>query len=56
MNAFLAELGKRLAEQWFTLLVLPGLLFVGVGAASTTLGHQNWHDVGLIAETGRRMT
>lgn len=30
MNAFLGELGKKLAERWLTLLVLPGLLYITV--------------------------
>lgn len=45
MNAFLAELGKQFAEKWLTLLVIPGLLFVGVAAAGDVLGQTHWHDI-----------
>ncbi|MFI6372014.1 hypothetical protein [Streptomyces sp. NPDC050546] len=39
MNTFLAELSKKLAERWLSLLVLPGLLFLGTAWVATTLGH-----------------
>ncbi|MGA5410154.1 hypothetical protein ACPCSC_23185 [Streptomyces lavendulocolor] len=41
MNAFLAELGKKLAERWVSLLVVPGALFVALAAAGTALGHRH---------------
>ncbi|MEU3091617.1 hypothetical protein ACWCQ0_31490 [Streptomyces massasporeus] len=34
-----AELGKRLAERWLSMLVLPGALYLAVGAAARALGH-----------------
>ncbi|MGW2724966.1 hypothetical protein [Streptomyces sp. NPDC001492] len=39
MNTFLAELSKKLAERWLSLLVLPGLLFLGTAWVARTLGH-----------------
>ncbi|WP_329340106.1 hypothetical protein OG866_32055 [Streptomyces sp. NBC_00663] len=44
MTGFLAELGRKLAERWFTLLVLPGLAYLLVAAAAFRLGHRDWHD------------
>ncbi|MBE8472860.1 hypothetical protein [Streptomyces justiciae] len=44
MTGFLAELGRKLAERWFTLLVLPGLAYVLVAAAAVRLGQSDWHD------------
>lgn len=41
MNGFFTELGKKLAEQWLSLLVLPGAVFVAVCVAAVQLGH--WH-------------
>ena len=37
MNAFLGELGRKLAERWVTLLLLPGALYVGVVTAASVL-------------------
>ncbi|MCX5364254.1 hypothetical protein OG864_36830 [Streptomyces sp. NBC_00124] len=44
MTGFLAELGRKLAERWFTLLVLPGLAYLLVAAAAVRLGQSGWHD------------
>ncbi|WP_314178218.1 hypothetical protein [Streptomyces winkii] len=38
MNAFVAELGKRLADRWLSALVLPGLLFVAAVCCGAILG------------------
>ncbi|MGP4051863.1 hypothetical protein [Streptomyces sp. 2A115] len=46
MNGLLAELGKKLAERWLSLLVLPGALFLGVLVAARELGHTRWYAVG----------
>jgi hypothetical protein len=45
VNGLLAELGKRLAERWLTLLVLPGALFLAVLLAGAHLGHGDWYDI-----------
>lgn len=45
MSGFLGELGKKLAERWLTLLVLPGLLYLAVAAAAHTMGHSHALDV-----------
>lgn len=39
MNSLITELGKKLAEQWMSLLVLPGALFLAVAVAARALGH-----------------
>ncbi|MFD5568470.1 hypothetical protein [Streptomyces cadmiisoli] len=44
-GGFLGELGKRLAEKWLSLLVLPGALFLAVAAAGRVLGHGHPFDV-----------
>lgn len=48
MGGFLAELGKKLAERWLSLLVIPGLLYLGALAAAHTLGHLRPFDIGQI--------
>ncbi|MFF8645640.1 hypothetical protein [Streptomyces sp. NPDC015345] len=45
MGGLLSELGKRLAERWVTLLVLPGALYLVVAAAGHTLGHARPFDM-----------
>ncbi|MBC9730206.1 hypothetical protein [Streptomyces sp. TRM68367] len=45
MNGLLAELGKRLAERWLSLLVLPGALFLAALLAGARLGHGDWYDI-----------
>ncbi|MFE0645422.1 hypothetical protein ACFW2Y_28015 [Streptomyces sp. NPDC058877] len=39
LSAFASELGKKLAERWLTLLVLPGALYLAVAVAARVLGH-----------------
>jgi hypothetical protein len=51
MTGLLAELGKKLAERWVALLVLPGLVFTVVAASAAILGQRSWADVDAI---GRR--
>jgi len=47
VSTFLTELSRRVAERWLTLLVLPGLLFVGVAVAGAgVLGHRHWNELG----------
>ncbi|WP_306319702.1 MULTISPECIES: hypothetical protein [unclassified Streptomyces] len=41
MGGFLGELGKRLAERWLSLLVLPGVLYLAVAAAARVLGQRD---------------
>jgi hypothetical protein len=50
VNGFLAELGKKLAERWVALLVLPGLLFTATATVAALLGHGNWADVGILGQ------
>jgi hypothetical protein len=39
MGVLLGELGRKLAERWLTLLVLPGALYLGAVITAATLGH-----------------
>jgi hypothetical protein len=39
VGGLLSELGKKLAERWLSLLVLPGALYLAVAAAAHALGH-----------------
>jgi hypothetical protein len=39
MGGLLDELGKKLAERWLTLLVLPGALYLAALITAATLGH-----------------
>ncbi|MFE3906661.1 hypothetical protein ACFXPY_42130 [Streptomyces sp. NPDC059153] len=46
----LSELGKKLAERWATLLVLPGLLYLGTAAGAQALGYRRALDVEWLVE------
>ncbi|MGW1250888.1 hypothetical protein [Streptomyces sp. NPDC002535] len=46
MGGLLSELGKKLAERWLTLLVLPGALYLAVATAGHALGQNAALDVG----------
>lgn len=50
MNAFVTEVGKKLAERWVALLVLPGLLFTATATAAALLGHRHWADLGMLEQ------
>ncbi|RSN04874.1 hypothetical protein DMB42_29205 [Nonomuraea sp. WAC 01424] len=51
----LSELGKKIAERWLSLLVLPAALFLAVGLAARTLGHAHALNLDwLTAEIGAR--
>ncbi|QKV90798.1 hypothetical protein HUT19_02790 [Streptomyces sp. NA02950] len=39
MGGLLSELGKKLAERWLSLLVLPGALYLAVLGTAALLGH-----------------
>ncbi|NGO48154.1 hypothetical protein, partial [Streptomyces ureilyticus] len=45
MGGLLTELGKKLAERWVSLLVLPGALYLAVAATAHTLGHTHPFDL-----------
>ncbi|MFI2349861.1 hypothetical protein ACH492_22985 [Streptomyces sp. NPDC019443] len=45
MGGLLSELGKRLAERWLSLLVLPGALFLAAAFTARTLGHSHPFDL-----------
>ncbi|MGW4528985.1 hypothetical protein [Amycolatopsis sp. NPDC004378] len=46
MNAFFDEVGRKLADRWLTVLLLPGLLFCGAALAAVALGHAHALDAG----------
>ncbi|WP_024875971.1 hypothetical protein [Saccharomonospora piscinae] len=48
MNTLIASLGGKLAERWLAGLVLPGVVFVAVGAVAVWLGHSRWWDLRLL--------
>lgn len=48
MGGLLGELGKKLADRWLTLLVLPGALFLAAVAAAHVLGHSHALDAGVL--------
>ncbi|MFE9328212.1 hypothetical protein ACIHDR_43505 [Nocardia sp. NPDC052278] len=48
MGELWAELGKKLADRWLTLLVLPGVLYLAVAAAALMVNHSHAFDVGLL--------
>jgi hypothetical protein len=50
VNGFLAELGKKLAERWVALLVLPGLVFTATATVAVLLGHANWADAAMLGQ------
>jgi hypothetical protein len=51
MNGFLAELGKKLAERWVQLLLLPGALWVAAALIAWRLGHAHAVDVTMLRKT-----
>lgn len=51
MTGFLDALGKKLAEQWVTLLVLPGVLWVGVTVVAIVLGQHHALDPRVFADS-----
>ena len=46
MSGFLAELGKKLADRWLDLLVLPGVLWIAALVVATRLGQEHPFDIG----------
>lgn len=50
MGMLLGELGKRLAERWLSLLVLPGALYLAVAGAALVLGYADALDVRKLVE------
>ncbi|MFF0244641.1 hypothetical protein ACWEU6_19205 [Streptosporangium sandarakinum] len=55
MTGFLDELGKKLAERWFTLLVLPGLVYLVFVAGAVTLGHSHAFDPAVLRDAADRL-
>ena len=45
MGGFLDELGKKLADRWLQLLVLPGAFYLAVAIAARTLGQSRPFDL-----------
>ncbi len=53
MTSFFGELGKRLAEKWISLLLLPSLLLAAVVGVAVALGHRSAFDGALLADTAQ---
>ncbi|TQJ37626.1 hypothetical protein [Streptomyces sp. SLBN-115] len=51
MENFFQELGKKLAEKWVSLLLLPGLLFVAAARAGAALSQRDAVDHELLLRT-----
>jgi hypothetical protein len=49
VNAFLGQLGQKLAERWLTLLVLPGALYLAAAACARALGQAHPATAGRIS-------
>jgi hypothetical protein len=49
VTSFFGELGKTLAEKWFSSLVLPGLMLISVAVVALILGHGAALDVATLA-------
>ena len=49
MNTLLTEIGKRIADRWLTVLLLPGLLFTAALVCAWLLGHRHALDGGELA-------
>ncbi|MDT0342551.1 hypothetical protein [Streptomyces litchfieldiae] len=49
-TGLLSELGRRIAERWVALLVLPGLVFTATAAAAFSLGHGDWAELDLLRD------
>jgi hypothetical protein len=45
VGGLLSQLGTKLAERWLSLLILPGALYLAVGATARTLGHTHPFDL-----------
>ncbi|MFB7497217.1 hypothetical protein ACFC09_21450 [Streptomyces sp. NPDC056161] len=50
MGGLLSEIGRKLAERWFSLLVLPGALYLAVLATAHALGHTHPFDPARLAD------
>ncbi|WP_411080946.1 hypothetical protein [Streptomyces sp. cmx-18-6] len=50
MGGLISELGKKIAEKWFSLLVLPGALFLAVVVTAHSLGHVHALDVARLTD------
>jgi hypothetical protein len=48
VGGLLSELGKKIAERWLSLLVLPGALFLAVLFAAYEQRHKHSYDLGSI--------
>lgn len=55
MTGFLAELGKKAAERWLALLVLPGALFLAVAWTTWTMRrHGTWFNLASAVDQAER--
>lgn len=50
MGGLLTEVGKKLAERWLSLLVLPGALYLAIATTAHTLGHPHPFDLSRLTD------
>ena len=50
MGGLWGELGKKLADRWLSLLVLPGVLYLATAAAAHTLGQRHALDAAMLVQ------
>ncbi|WP_433723744.1 hypothetical protein ACQP2Y_01170 [Actinoplanes sp. CA-051413] len=56
MTGFLEALGKKAAERWLVLLVLPGVLWLATALVAVHLGHRNALHPGVVVDWISRWT
>lgn len=56
MSAFLTEVGGKLADRWASLLLLPGLLWVGTLTAAVLLGQADPFNVTVLRDNADRLS
>ncbi|KAB8160284.1 hypothetical protein FH609_028050 [Streptomyces sp. 3MP-14] len=56
MNVFLDALSKKLAEQWLSVLVLPGALWVATAFLAARAGHRRAFDLRMMSDELDRWT
>lgn len=52
MSEMWAAFGRKLAERWVSVLLLPGLLYAGAAYVAHVLGHTHWWE---LARVGNRL-
>ncbi|MFJ9815557.1 hypothetical protein ACIRU3_09830 [Streptomyces sp. NPDC101151] len=56
LTGLVTDVGRKLAERWAAVLVLPGLVFTALAAVGLTLGQRHWADRELLRQRLRALT